>query len=189
MQYLPHVTITRELLPRYMPSSASRVSMDHQQKAPECAYTFVFFAVLRTCMQNRKQAGTVKKKGACTMKQALSSRNKGESRLAFDEQENHCSAFFSRPLFLISSRCPPLRLSNLCTVFVSSAVLGDWFGTPLSYNFCTCLASHRGTAHQRRPGGGELGIKTIYPVFGSHLSTEEQSKKKKKEEIRGCINR
>lgn len=37
--------------------------MDHQQKAPECASKFVFFAVLRTCMQNRKQADTVNKKG------------------------------------------------------------------------------------------------------------------------------
>lgn len=85
MQYLPHVTITRELLLRYMPSSASRVSMDHQQKAPECAYKYVFFAVLRTCMQNRKQADIVRKKGACTVKQARSPRNKGESRFGFDQ--------------------------------------------------------------------------------------------------------
>lgn len=68
--------------------------MDHQQKAPECAYKYVFFTVLRTCMQNRKQADIVRKKGACTVKQALSPRNKGESRLGFDQWQNHRSVFF-----------------------------------------------------------------------------------------------
>lgn len=111
MQYLPHVTITR---PRYMPSSASRVSMDHPQKAPECSYTF---AALRTCMQNRKQADTAMKKGACTTKQALSYRNKGESSwLLMNRSIIARPFFFSRPLFLISLRGLPLRLPSLCVL-------------------------------------------------------------------------
>ncbi|KAL7925357.1 hypothetical protein ACQKWADRAFT_220738 [Trichoderma austrokoningii] len=41
--------------------------------------------------------------------------------------------FFSRPLFLISWRCPPLRLPSLC--IVSLGALGDWSGTPLDTIF------------------------------------------------------
>lgn len=77
------------------------------------------------------------------MKQALSSRNKGESAWFFYQRQNHRSAFF----FGLCSQFPLVNITQL--VYYVLGHIGRLVWNATSYDFFVCLASHGNTAHQR----------------------------------------